>query len=177
MMQVATLSKFLIVGFSRACIFDLNRLFPWMESISVNSPLFDGFAADGYNVLGFSEKEACLPLYEYQCKKCGKRMEKIRKFSDPPLTVCESCGGKLEQLLSSPAIQFKGSGWYVTDYAKKSPASSSGSSDDSSSSSEKKEKAEAKADAKSDAKSEGKSEAKESSNKPSEPAKVSTSKE
>jgi putative FmdB family regulatory protein len=108
-------------------------------------------------------------------------MEKIRKFSDPPLTVCEKCGGELEQLLSSPAIQFKGSGWYVTDYAKKSSVPSSSSSDDSSSSAEKKEKAEAKADAKSDAKSEGKSEgkseAKESSSKPSEPAKASTSKE
>ena len=128
----------------------------------------------------FTNKEACLPLYEYKCKKCGRRFEKIRKFSDPPFTTCESCGGKLEQLLSSPAIRFKGSGWYVTDYAKKSSAPSSNSSDDSSSSSEKKEKAEAKADAKSDAKldgkSEGKSEAKESS-KPSEPAKASSSKE
>ena len=70
-----------------------------------------------------------MPLYEYECKKCKRRMEKIRKFSDPPLTVCEKCGGKLEQLISSPAIQFKGAGWYVTDYAKKSTASSSKSSD------------------------------------------------
>jgi putative FmdB family regulatory protein len=122
-----------------------------------------------------------LPLYEYECKKCKRRMEKIRKFSDPPLTVCEKCGGKLEQLISSPAIQFKGAGWYVTDYAKKSSVpSSSSSSDDSSSSSEKKEKAEAKADAKSDAKSGGKSEAKseaKGSKKSSEPAKASSSKE
>jgi putative FmdB family regulatory protein len=117
-----------------------------------------------------------VPLYEYECKKCGKRMEKIRRFSDPPLTVCEKCGGKLEQLISSPAIQFKGAGWYVTDYAKKSSVPSGSSSEDSSSSSEKKEKAEAKADAKSDAKSSGKSETKESS-KSSEPAKVSSSKE
>ncbi len=113
-----------------------------------------------------------MPLYEYECKKCGRRMEKIRKFSDPPLTKCESCGGKLEQLLSSPAIRFKGSGWYINDYAKKSPAPTSDSSGDSSSSSDKKEKAEAKAETK----SEGKSEAKESS-KPSEPAKTSPSKE
>jgi len=50
-------------------------------------------------------------------------MEKIQKFSDPPLTVCPHCGGELEQLLSAPAVQFKGSGWYVTDYARKSSAS------------------------------------------------------
>ena len=116
-----------------------------------------------------------MPLYEYECKKCGKRMEKIRKFSDPPLTVCEKCGGELEQLISSPAIQFKGAGWYVTDYAKKSSIPSSSSSSDDSSS-EKKAKAEAKADAKSDSKSDSKSESKESS-KPSEPAKTSSSKE
>jgi len=67
-----------------------------------------------------------LPLYEYQCSKCGERIEKIQKFSDPPLSVCPRCGGKLERLLSSPAIQFKGSGWYVTDYARK-PASSDSS--------------------------------------------------
>jgi putative FmdB family regulatory protein len=60
-----------------------------------------------------------MPLYEYQCGSCGVRTEKIRKFSDPPLTTCEACGGPLEKLVSSPAIQFKGSGWYITDYAKK----------------------------------------------------------
>ncbi|MGH9469394.1 MAG: FmdB family zinc ribbon protein [Terriglobia bacterium] len=63
-----------------------------------------------------------MPLYEYQCEQCKAHFEKIRKFSDPPLTRCEKCGGKLERLLSSPAIQFKGGGWYVTDYARK-PAS------------------------------------------------------
>ena len=72
-----------------------------------------------------------MPLYEYQCRKCGRKTEKIMKFSDPPLTVCEHCGGELEQLLSSPAIQFKGSGWYVTDYAKKGPAPGNGSGTDS----------------------------------------------
>jgi putative FmdB family regulatory protein len=62
-----------------------------------------------------------MPLYEYQCEACGSRFEKIRKFSDPPLEVCAVCGkGPVEKLLSSPAIQFKGSGWYITDYAKKS---------------------------------------------------------
>jgi putative FmdB family regulatory protein len=64
-------------------------------------------------------KEVNLPLYEYECTQCGQRTEKIRKFSDPPLTKCEKCGGKLKQLLSRSAIQFKGKGWYVTDYARK----------------------------------------------------------
>jgi putative FmdB family regulatory protein len=63
-----------------------------------------------------------LPLYEYRCAQCGRQIEKIQKFSDPPLTTCEECGGGLERLLSSPAIHFKGSGWYVTDYARKSPS-------------------------------------------------------
>lgn len=61
-----------------------------------------------------------MPLYEYRCKKCGEHIERIRKFSDPPLTKCPECGGKLEQQLSSPAFQFKGTGWYITDYARKS---------------------------------------------------------
>ena len=60
-----------------------------------------------------------MPLYEYQCKKCHSLTERIQKFSDPPLTVCPHCGGELEQLLSAPSVQFKGSGWYVTDYARK----------------------------------------------------------
>ncbi len=71
-----------------------------------------------------------MPLYEYRCTKCGERVEKIQKFSDPPLVKCEKCGGALERLISSPAIQFKGSGWYVTDYARKSstPAGSTAQS-------------------------------------------------
>jgi len=59
-----------------------------------------------------------MPLYEYQCQACGHRFEKIQKFSDPPETVCPVCGGTVEKLLSSPAIQFKGTGWYITDYAR-----------------------------------------------------------
>jgi|SRR5262245_30580209 len=60
-----------------------------------------------------------MPLYEYECEACGTRFEKIQKFSDPPLDVCAKCGkGPVKKLLSSPAIQFKGSGWYITDYAK-----------------------------------------------------------
>ena len=72
-----------------------------------------------------------MPLYEYQWTKCKHVFEKIQKFSDPPVTECPKCEGKVEQLLSAPAIQFKGAGWYVTDYAKKSgaPAGNGKSSD------------------------------------------------
>jgi putative FmdB family regulatory protein len=68
-----------------------------------------------------------MPLYEYQCKKCSHRFEKIQKFSDKPVKKCPECGGSVEQVISAPAVQFKGSGWYVTDYAKKSHTSSSDS--------------------------------------------------
>lgn len=66
-----------------------------------------------------------MPLYEYQCKKCGHRFEKIQKFSDPKVKKCPECGGAVEQVISAPAVQFKGSGWYVTDYARKSSAPAS----------------------------------------------------
>jgi putative FmdB family regulatory protein len=69
-----------------------------------------------------------VPLYEYQCKKCKHRFEKIQKFSDRPVKKCPECGGPVEQLLHAPAVQFKGTGWYVTDYAgKKSGEGASGS--------------------------------------------------
>ena len=85
-----------------------------------------------------------MPLYEYQCDACDHRFEQIRKFSDSPLEACPSCGGAVRKLVSSPAIQFKGTGWYVTDYAKKGTSgteaaeagkSTDGSTSDSSSSS------------------------------------------
>src|SRR5512139_3152632 len=60
-----------------------------------------------------------MPLYEYQCDACGFRFEVIQRFSDAPIESCQSCGGPVRKLLSSPAIQFKGSGWYITDYARK----------------------------------------------------------
>ena len=74
-----------------------------------------------------------MPLYEYECKKCGHRFEKIQKFSDKPMKKCPDCGGRVEQTISAPAVQFKGSGWYVTDYARKSqaPASSDSGGKDS----------------------------------------------
>jgi putative FmdB family regulatory protein len=59
-----------------------------------------------------------MPIYEYECEKCGHRFEKIQKFSDPPVDVCEKCGGHVHKMQSAPAFQFKGTGWYVTDYAK-----------------------------------------------------------
>jgi len=71
-----------------------------------------------------------VPLYEYQCKKCQHRFEKIQKFSDPLVKKCPKCGGPVEQLLSAPAVQFKGSGWYVTDYARKGGASSEAATSD-----------------------------------------------
>src|SRR5277367_1754314 len=76
-----------------------------------------------------------MPLYEYLCNKCGHRFEEIRKFSDKQPKKCPECGGLIEQVISAPAVQFKGSGWYVTDYAKKgagaaaSPPSGSSSSE------------------------------------------------
>lgn len=59
-----------------------------------------------------------MPLYEYQCGKCGSVFEVMQKFSDDPVAVHENCGGAVERLISAPALQFKGAGWYVTDYAK-----------------------------------------------------------
>jgi putative FmdB family regulatory protein len=59
-----------------------------------------------------------MPLYEYSCRGCGRTFEVIQKFSDTPLTVDPQCGGPVERLISAAALQFKGSGWYVTDYAK-----------------------------------------------------------
>jgi putative FmdB family regulatory protein len=61
-----------------------------------------------------------VPIYEYVCKKCGHKFEKIQKFSDPKVKKCPECGGAVEQAIHAPAVQFKGTGWYVTDYAKKS---------------------------------------------------------
>jgi putative FmdB family regulatory protein len=101
-----------------------------------------------------------MPIYEYQCRQCNERHEIIQKFSDDPVTECPSCGGEVKKLISSPAIQFKGSGFYKTDYP--STSSSAGSSTKSSDG-----KTEAKSDAapesstpKSETKSETKSESK-----------------
>jgi putative FmdB family regulatory protein len=90
-----------------------------------------------------------MPLYEYQCDACAQRFEVIRKFSDSPVEVCRVCGsGPVRKLLSSPAIQFKGSGWYITDYARKSgDSSASTSGSDSSKSADSASKETASSDA------------------------------
>lgn len=66
-----------------------------------------------------------MPLYEYQCQECGESLEAIQKFSDPPYAICPQCGGALKKLVSAPAIQFKGSGFYINDYAKGNSGASS----------------------------------------------------
>ena len=70
-----------------------------------------------------------MPIYEYHCPQCNERMEMIQKLSDPPYTHCPKCGGEVRKLISSPAIQFKGSGFYKTDYASKSSGAGSGTSE------------------------------------------------
>lgn len=72
-----------------------------------------------------------MPLYEYECENCGVRFEVIQKFADAPVETCRACGGKVHRLLSAPAIQFKGTGWYVTDYARKGGGGDSSSSSSS----------------------------------------------
>jgi putative FmdB family regulatory protein len=69
-----------------------------------------------------------MPLYEYECTVCGDRVEMIQRVSDAPLSECPQCGGSMKKLISAPSFQFKGTGWYVTDYASKAPAESSGGS-------------------------------------------------
>jgi putative FmdB family regulatory protein len=88
-----------------------------------------------------------MPLYDYRCQKCQQTFEVMQKFSDEPLKVHEDCGGELERLISPPALQFKGSGWYVTDYARGGSSTSSGASDS---------KSEKKSDTKAETKTESK---------------------
>ena len=95
-----------------------------------------------------------MPLYDYRCQQCGETFEVKQKFSDEPLTVHEKCGGQVERLISAPALQFKGSGWYVTDYGRNHTLPASGSSNG---------KSEARPDVKSDAKVETKAESKPAS--------------
>jgi putative FmdB family regulatory protein len=98
-----------------------------------------------YNENSFEGSKDTMPLYDYRCHKCGSTFEVRQKFSDEPLQVHEDCGGSVERLISAPALQFKGTGWYVTDYAKngKSPSTSSPASET---------KAESKSDNKTDSK-------------------------
>jgi putative FmdB family regulatory protein len=96
-----------------------------------------------------------MPLYEYECKKCHHRFEKIQKFSDRMVKKCPDCGGPVEQMISAPAVQFKGSGWYVTDYAKKSSGQSS--SDGSGKDSKKEDKSKSESSSKEGSSKEGSS--------------------
>jgi putative FmdB family regulatory protein len=83
-----------------------------------------------------------MPIYEYECRKCKAHTEAFQKVNDKPLTKCPKCGGRLEKRISAPAIQFKGSGWYVTDYAGKA---TKGEKSESEAKSEKSEKTDKKA--------------------------------
>ncbi|HKG45731.1 MAG TPA: zinc ribbon domain-containing protein [Pyrinomonadaceae bacterium] len=107
-----------------------------------------------------------MPIYEYECRKCKAHVEAFQKFSDKPLTKCRKCGGKLERQISAPAIQFKGSGWYVTDYAGKTTKNEKSESESGT---------ESKSDKtdKTDTKTKESSPAKKTSDKPS-PSKAST---
>jgi putative FmdB family regulatory protein len=90
-----------------------------------------------------------MPLYEYECETGGHRFEVIQKFSDPPVQKCPTCGGPVHKLISAPGFQFKGTGWYVTDYARKDHGGGSSKSEAAATSAEKSEST-AKADSKGD---------------------------
>jgi putative FmdB family regulatory protein len=110
-----------------------------------------------------------MPIYEYKCHGCGKTFDVRQKFADEVLRVHQECGGELERLISVPSLQFKGSGWYVTDYARngKSP-STSGANGHSESNTE------SKTETKSESKGEGKSESKPESKTDAKPAAAPT---
>lgn len=97
-----------------------------------------------------------MPLYEYQCDTCAHRFEVIQKFSDAPIEVCPKCAGPVKKLLSSPAIQFKGTGWYITDYARKSEGSATPASSETKTESKTESKTEAKTETKTETKSDSK---------------------
>jgi putative FmdB family regulatory protein len=98
-----------------------------------------------------------MPLYEYECRQCGERVEIIQRSSDPTYEHCPKCGGDMKKLASAPAIQFKGSGFYKTDYPSKS-ATTSGSNSDAKSESKGESKSESKSDSKPDSKGGAKTE-------------------
>ena len=103
-----------------------------------------------------------MPMYEYKCQQCGGVFEIIQRFSDEPLKTHEGCGGQVERLMSAPALQFKGSGWYITDYAKGGSSKPAAKNGESSGNSEK--KSDSKSESKSDSGSSSKSESSGSSN-------------
>ena len=97
-----------------------------------------------------------MPLYEYQCDACAHRFEVIQKFSDSPVDVCPKCGGAVKKLLSSPAIQFTGTGWYITDYARSGSTSSGETKSDAKTESKTETKTEPKPESKTESKPETK---------------------
>jgi putative FmdB family regulatory protein len=101
-----------------------------------------------------------MPIYEYRCEKCGKVFEVLQRFSDDPVKVHEGCGGEVEKLISQSAFQLKGSGWYVTDYAKGASTAPAPKAEGAASESKAESKTEASSDSKSEAKTESKSEVK-----------------
>jgi putative FmdB family regulatory protein len=118
-----------------------------------------------------------MPLYEYQCDACGHRFEVIQKYSDAPIDTCPKCGSAVHKLFSSPAIQFKGSGWYITDYARAGKSDSgagSGSGSSAKSESNTSDNAQSKSESKSEGKTESKSETKSETKSESKPAASST---
>jgi putative FmdB family regulatory protein len=120
-----------------------------------------------------------MPIYEYLCQTCGKKFEVLQKFSDEPLQTHADCGGQLEKLISTSALQFKGSGWYVNDYAKgatgkpgetKVDSKSEGGKSESGSDSKSESKTDSKSESKSETKTESKPAASESKTAPSTPS-------
>jgi putative FmdB family regulatory protein len=107
-----------------------------------------------------------MPIYEYQCQSCGKRTELLQRMADPPLATCPECGGDVRKVPSAPAVQFKGSGWYVTDYAGKGSGKGAESKSDSKTEAKSESKAETKTESKSESKTESKSESKPASKAP-----------
>ncbi len=93
-----------------------------------------------------------MPLYEYSCHKCGRTFEVLQKFSDEPLKVHDECGGEVERLISPPAFQFKGSGWYITDYGRNGNSGASNKSNGSSESKKETTKTETKTETKAESK-------------------------
>jgi putative FmdB family regulatory protein len=118
-----------------------------------------------------------MPIYEYRCEKCGKVFEVLQRFSDDPLKIHEGCGGEVEKLISHSAFQLKGSGWYVTDYAKGStPAANASKNDAKENGSSESKAGESKTESSSDSTSDSKSESKTETKTESKPAVTTTTK-
>jgi putative FmdB family regulatory protein len=99
------------------------------------------------------ETVRAMPLYEYQCEQCSERFEVIQRFSDPAIERCRKCGGgPVNKLISPPAIQFKGTGWYITDYGKKNGSSPAPSNSPATSTSSTETKSDTKTETKSESK-------------------------